>query len=66
MFSTKQVERSTPSRKLRAARRAGVAYQANREALEPPLRLLLDAALAARMYPRSAPGASEREPQGVS
>ncbi len=58
MFSTKQVERSTPSRKIRAARRAGVAYQANREALEPPLRLLLDAALAARMYPRSAPPSS--------
>lgn len=66
MSSTEQVEQR-PAGPIGAARRAGSAYQANREALEPLLRLLLDAAaLAALIYRRTGPKTDERERRGAS
>jgi len=62
MAVTKQTEKRRPGRPIGAAKQVGSAYQANREALEPLLRLLLDAAaLATLFYRRSAPKADERE-----
>jgi hypothetical protein len=67
MTVTKRTEQRRPGRPSGAAKRAGSAYQANREALEPLLRLLLDAAaLAALMYRRSTPTADEREARAES
>lgn len=67
MIITKRTEQRRAGRPIGAAKRAGSAYQANREALEPLLRLLLDAAaLAALLYRRSAPSTGEREPRAAS
>jgi hypothetical protein len=67
MAITKQTEKRRPGRPIRAAKRPGSANQANREALEPLPRLLLDAAaLATLLYRRSAPTADEREPRAAS
>lgn len=67
MVITKRSEQRRPARLIGAAKRTGSAYQANREALEPLLRLLLDAAaLGTLLYRRSAPKADEREPRAAS
>lgn len=67
MDVTKRTERRRPGRPIGEAKRVGSAYQANREALEPLLRLLLDAAaLATLLYRRSAPKADEREARAAS
>ncbi|MHB8289744.1 MAG: hypothetical protein ACYDEY_10995 [Acidimicrobiales bacterium] len=67
MTITERTEQCRAGRPIGAAKRAGSAYQANREALEPLLRLLLDAAaLAALLWRRSAPKVDEREARAVS
>ena len=64
MSSTEQVQQRHAARPIEAAR---TAYQANRKALEPMLRLLLDAAaLVALLYRRTAPKTNERESQAAS
>ncbi|MHB1533985.1 MAG: hypothetical protein ACYC1D_05115 [Acidimicrobiales bacterium] len=67
MAITNRTEQRRPGRPIGAPKRAGSAYQANREALEPLLRLLLDAAaLATLLYRRSAPKPDEREARAAS
>jgi hypothetical protein len=68
MAITKRTEQQLRTgRPIGAAKRVGSAYQANREAREPLLGLLLDAAaLAALLYRRSAPKPDEREARAAS
>ncbi len=67
MGINERTEQRRPARLIGAAKRAGSAYQGSREALEPLLRLLLDAAaLTTLFYRRSAPTAGDRDPQAAS
>jgi hypothetical protein len=67
MSIPQRVEQRRDGRPVGAANRAGSAYQANREAHEPLLRPLLDAAaLAALLFRRPAPPPNEPDPPVAS
>jgi hypothetical protein len=67
MAITNRTELRRPGGPIGAANQVRLAYQVDREALEPLLRPLVDdAALTALPYRQSASKADEREPRGAS